>query len=51
MEHGMFFSFELERCGAQVLSIDIRDEAELTFSFAREKLNSKVEFKGLMFMI
>lgn len=43
-----FFSFEFERRGAKVLSIDIWDEAALTnFLFAREKLNSKVEYKRL----
>ncbi len=43
-----FFSFEFERRGAKVLSIDIWDETALAnFLFAREKLNSKVEYKRL----
>jgi len=43
-----FFSFEFERRGAKVLSIDIWDEAALAnFLFAREKLNSKVEYKKI----
>ena len=43
-----FFSFELERRGAQVLAIDIWSEDALAnFLFAREKLNSKVEYKRL----
>ena len=43
-----FFSFEFERRGAKVLSIDIWDENALArFLFAREKLNSKVEYKRI----
>lgn len=43
-----FFSFEFERRGAKVLSIDIWDEVALArFLFAREKLNSKVEYKRI----
>lgn len=43
-----FFSFEFERRGAKVLSIDIWDEAALSnFLFAREKLNSTVEYKKI----
>ncbi len=43
-----FFSFELERRGANVLSIDIWDkDIPALFLFAREKLNSKVEYKKM----
>lgn len=43
-----FFSFECERRGAEVLSIDIWDKSEFErFLFAREKLNSKVQYMRL----
>lgn len=43
-----FFSFEFERRGAKVLSVDIWDEAALAnFLFARKKLNSNVEYKRI----
>ena len=43
-----FFSFEFERRGAKVLAIDIWSEAALAnFLFARNKLDSKVEYKRL----
>ena len=43
-----FFSFEFERRGAEVLSIDVwTDDMLKTFLFAREKLNSKVDYKRI----
>ena len=43
-----YFSFEFERRGAKVLAIDIWSEAALAnFLFARNKLDSKVEYKRL----
>jgi tRNA (mo5U34)-methyltransferase len=43
-----YFSFEFERRGARVLATDIwSPDALANFLFAREKLNSKVEYKRL----
>jgi tRNA (mo5U34)-methyltransferase len=43
-----FFSFEFERRGAKVLATDVWSEDALTnFLFAREKLNSKVEYRRI----
>ncbi|MEA2195442.1 MAG: tRNA (mo5U34)-methyltransferase, partial [Solirubrobacteraceae bacterium] len=39
-----FFSFELERRGAEVVAIDYMDPAETGFAVARELLGSKVEY-------